>query len=98
MIPITEQVTFPATGTSLPLHARSEQSAAAFTRSRLPTTRRRRTFIAFLFEALAILASICFHGDSNASTEEVHMKIHSTNRQKPMLCATAAAGMRTLLG
>jgi hypothetical protein len=58
----------------------------------------RRTFIAFWFEVLAIMASICFHDDSNASTEEVHMKIHSTNRQMPMLCASAAAGNRTLLG
>jgi hypothetical protein len=51
-----------------------------------------------LFEALAILASMCFHDDSDASTEEVHMKIHSTNGRKPMLCATAAAGNRALLG
>jgi hypothetical protein len=51
-----------------------------------------------LFEALAILASVCFHDDSNASTEEVHMKkTHSTNRQMLMLCATAAAGNRALL-
>jgi hypothetical protein len=50
------------------------------------------------FEALAISASVCFHDGSNASTEEVHMKIHLTNRQKPMLCATAAADTRTLLG
>ena len=63
----------------------------------LPTTRQPRTFIAFLFAALAIFASICFHDDSNASTEEVHMKIRSTNRQKPMLCA-AAAGSHALLG
>jgi hypothetical protein len=58
---------------------------------------RRRTFIAFSIEALAILPSVCFHVGSNASIEEVHMKIHSTNRQKPMLCATAAAGNRALL-
>jgi|ERR1700722_11188873 len=50
-----------------------------------------RTFIAFSFEQLAILVWVCFHDDSNASTEEVHMKILSTNRQMPMLCATAAA-------
>jgi hypothetical protein len=50
------------------------------------------------FEALAISASACFHDGSNASTEEVHMKIHLTNRQKSMLCATAAADTRTLLG
>ncbi|HWF17368.1 MAG TPA: hypothetical protein VG244_14380 [Acidimicrobiales bacterium] len=49
-------------------------------------------------EVLAILASVCFHDDSNASTEEVHMKIHSTNRQMLMLCAIAAAGTRALLG
>jgi hypothetical protein len=56
-----------------------------------------RTFIAFSFEALAILASVCFHDDSNASTEEVHMKkAHSTNRQMLMLCA-AAAGNHALL-
>ena len=55
-------------------------------------------FIAFSFEALAILASVCFYDDSNASTKEVHMKIHSTNRQIPMLCATGAAGNRALLG
>ncbi len=60
--------------------------------------RARRTFIAFSFEPLAILESVCFHEDSNASTEEVHMKIHSTKRQKPMLCASAAAGNRALLG
>ena len=65
---------------------------------RLPTTGLRRTFVALLFEALAILASLCFHDDSNASTEEVHMKIHSTKRQRPMLCATAAVGNRALLG
>jgi hypothetical protein len=57
-----------------------------------------RTFIAFSFEVLAILASVCFHNDSNASTEEVHMKkAHSTNRQMLMLCATTAAGNRALL-
>jgi hypothetical protein len=33
----------------------------------------------------------------NASTEEVHMKIHSTNRQMPKLCADAAANHRALL-
>jgi len=60
--------------------------------------RRRRTFIAFLFEALAISTSICFHVDSNASTEEVHMKIHSTNHEMPKLCADAAADHRALLG
>jgi hypothetical protein len=47
---------------------------------------------------LAIVASVCFHVDSNASTEEVHMKKnHSTNRQMLMLCTTAAAGNRALL-
>jgi len=50
-----------------------------------------RMFIAFSSERLAILVWICFHGDFNASTEEVHMNIHSTNRQMLMLCATAAA-------
>jgi hypothetical protein len=60
--------------------------------------RRRRTFIAFSFEALAILAPVCFHDHSNASTEEVHMKkIHLTNRQMSMLCAPAADN-RALLG
>jgi hypothetical protein len=54
-----------------------------------PRNRRRRTFIAFSLEALAILAPACFHDDSNANTGEVHMKIHSTNRQMPMLCAAA---------
>jgi hypothetical protein len=49
-------------------------------------------------EALAILVSVCFHDGSNASTEEVHMKIRLTNRQKPMLCADAAADTRALLG
>jgi hypothetical protein len=50
-----------------------------------------------LFEVLAIRAPVCFHDDSNASTEEVHMKkAHSTNRQMLMLCA-AAAGNRALL-
>jgi len=58
----------------------------------------RRTFIAFLYEALAIVASVCFHDDSNASTEEVHMKkTNSTNRQMLMLCAPAAADNRALL-
>jgi hypothetical protein len=59
-----------------------------------------RTFIAFSFEVLAILTSVCFHDISNASTEEVHMKkAHSTNRLmlKLMLCASAAAGNRALL-
>jgi hypothetical protein len=47
---------------------------------------------------LAILASGCFHVDPNASNEEVHMKIHSTKSQIPMMCATAAAGSHALLG
>jgi hypothetical protein len=51
-----------------------------------------------LFEALAISASVCFHDVSEASTKEVHMKISSTIGQKAMLCATAAAGIRALLG
>ena len=59
---------------------------------------RRRTFIASLLEALAIFAPVCFHDHSNASTKEVHMKIPSTNRQMPMLCAAAAAGNHALLG
>jgi hypothetical protein len=70
---------------------------APFASSQLPTTRR-RTFIALSFQALAIVASVCFHDSSNANTEEVHMKIHSTNRQMPMPCATVAADNRTLLG
>jgi hypothetical protein len=44
------------------------------------------------------LAPLCFHDHFNASAEEVHMKIHSTNRLMFMLCATAAAGNRALLG
>jgi hypothetical protein len=64
----------------------------------LPPPDAARRFIAYLFEWLAILASACFHDDSNASTEEVHMKIHWTNRQLSMLCAAAAAGNRALLG
>jgi hypothetical protein len=60
---------------------------------------RRRTFVAFWFEALAISVSVCFHDASKASTEEVHMNIHSTIGQKLMLCAAAAAaGNRALLG
>jgi tetrahydromethanopterin S-methyltransferase subunit C len=51
-----------------------------------------------LFEALAIVASICFYVASNASTKEVHMKIPSTKRQMSMLCAAAAADNRALLG
>ncbi len=56
-------------------------------------------FIAFLFEGLVIRAPVCFHNDSS-STEEVHMKIHSS---LPMLelCAAAAAASadhRALLG
>jgi hypothetical protein len=57
-----------------------------------------RTFIAFSFEPLAILAPMCLHVGSNASTEEVHMNIYSTNRLMLMLCASAAAGNRALLG
>jgi hypothetical protein len=57
------------------------------------------TFIAFWFEVLAILASVCFHDGSNASPEEVRMKIRLTNRQMPMLCTAAtAADSRSLLG
>jgi hypothetical protein len=58
----------------------------------------RRTFIAFCVEALAISAPICFDDDSKASTEEVHMKNHWTNRQMLKVCANAAADHRTLLG
>jgi hypothetical protein len=47
-------------------------------------------------EALAISVSVCFHEHSKASTEEVHMNIHSTNGQK-MLCAPAAADTHALL-
>jgi hypothetical protein len=57
-----------------------------------------RMFIAFFFEPLAICASLCFHVASNASTEEVRMKIHLTNGQTSTLCASAAAGIRALLG
>jgi len=42
-------------------------------------------------EALANWVSICFHDASKASTEEVHMKIHSTNGQKSIQCTAAAA-------
>jgi hypothetical protein len=57
-----------------------------------------RTFIAFSSEALAIVASVCFHDVANASTEEVHMKkAHSTNRLMLLLCALAAAGTHALL-
>jgi hypothetical protein len=54
-------------------------------------------FIAFLSEGLVIGAPVCFYNDSNASTEEVHMKIRSS---RPMLkmCADAAADHRALLG
>jgi hypothetical protein len=41
---------------------------------------------------------VCLHDGYHASIEEVHMKINSTNRQMTMLCATAAAGNRALLG
>jgi hypothetical protein len=43
------------------------------------------------------LVSVCFHDHSNASIEEVHMEIQSTNRQKLILCAAAAAGNHALL-
>lgn len=57
-----------------------------------------RTFIAFSFEALAILTAVCFHEHSNASSEEVHMKkIHLMNRQMRVLCAAAAADHHALL-
>jgi hypothetical protein len=62
------------------------------------TRQRWRTFIAFSFEALAISVSVCFHDVSKASIEEVRMMIHSTIGQKSMLCASAAAGHRALLG
>jgi hypothetical protein len=58
-----------------------------------------RMFIAFSFKQLAILSWVCFNDDSNASTEEVHMKIHVTKRQMLNVCATAAAAdTRALLG
>jgi hypothetical protein len=64
-----------------------------------PLDKRRRMFIAFSLKLLAILSWVCFHDDSNASTEEVHMKIHMTNRQLLNLCtAAAAADIRALLG
>jgi hypothetical protein len=59
---------------------------------------RRRTFIAFFLETLAIWKPICFYDDSKASTEEVHMKIHWTNRQMSKVCADAAEDHRALLG
>ena len=49
-----------------------------------------RTFVAFSCKALAISASVCFHDASDASTEEVHMKTHSTNRQMLKPCAAVA--------
>ena len=55
-------------------------------------------FIAFSFLVLAILTPVCFYDDSDATHEEVHMKIHWTNRQMPMLCAAAAADTHALLG
>jgi hypothetical protein len=55
-------------------------------------------FVAFCVESLAIRVSICFHVGSNASTEEVHMKMNSTNGLTPMQCAPAAAVDRALLG
>jgi len=58
----------------------------------------RRTFIAFSRDPLAISVSACFHSDSNAMPEEVHMKFDSTNGQKQMLCASAAADLHALLG
>ncbi len=48
-------------------------------------------------DLLAVQESVCLHDDSNASSEEVHMKIHSI-RRIPMQCATVAAGNRALLG
>ena len=57
-----------------------------------------RRFVALWFQALAISVSLCFYDDSNASTEEVHMKNHSTNSLKSVLCAHAAAGNHALLG
>jgi hypothetical protein len=59
---------------------------------------RGRTFVALSRKALAISASVCFHDASDASTEEVHMKTHPTNRQMPKPCAAAVAGHRALLG
>jgi hypothetical protein len=53
-----------------------------------PRNQRRRMFIAFWLEGLVIWAPVCFHKGSNASTEEVHMRIHSSN---PMLMSCAAA-------
>jgi hypothetical protein len=74
---------------SIPLHPLRNAS-------RVTIERDARSF-AFSFEALAIVGSVCFRDFFNASTEEVHMKIHSTNSQKSMLC-TAAAGNHALLG
>jgi hypothetical protein len=53
-----------------------------------PRNLQRRIFIAFWLEGLVIWAPVCFHKGSNASTEEVHMRIHSSN---PMLMSCAAA-------
>jgi hypothetical protein len=61
-----------------------------------PNNQCRRTFIAFLFEGLVIWALVCFHNVSNASTEEVHMKIDLSHPMQK-LCAHAAADHRALL-
>jgi hypothetical protein len=81
------------------LHARRRRdSGPSVVSSDQFHTRAVRTFIAFCFESLAISPSVCFHDASNASTEEVHMKIDTTNCSKSMLCALNAAGNPALLG
>jgi hypothetical protein len=56
-------------------------------------------FIAFCLESLAIRVSICFDDGPNASTEEVHVTINSTNRPTLMQRAAPAAALdRALLG
>ena len=45
------------------------------------------------FRALYVFMTV-----PTASTEEVHMNIHSTKGQKSKLCAPGAAGDRALLG
>jgi hypothetical protein len=62
------------------------------------TAHRERTFIAFSCGVLAILSSICFHGDFTRALREVHMKKQSTKSHMPNPCAAAAAGNRALLG
>ena len=49
-------------------------------------------------DLLAVPRRCAYMSTRHASREEVHMEIHPTNRQMLMLCTTAAAGNRALLG